>query len=166
MVIPATSLKAGFYGGVVIAVVLGVYLLQLWQPDRQVELHSVHLMHALEQKNWGSVAEFIDPAYQDQWGDDRSLVLARLRAVLSYTRSLRLQARDTVAFASGDAGEWRAMVCASGEENEVVALIKERINNLPEPFRLQWRRHSWKPWDWTLTRVTNPALTLPEDAGL
>jgi hypothetical protein len=148
-----------------LALALGIYLLQLWQPEHQVQLHSDHLLRALERKDWPGIASFVGSAFQDQWGDDRTLVQARLREVLSYTRRLKLETHDAVAFASADSGEWHARVTADGEENEVMAVIKQHINTLPEPFRLQWRRQSWKPWDWKLMRVTNPALEFPEGAG-
>ncbi len=43
-------------------------------------------------------------------------------------------------------------------------MIKQRVNHLPEPFVLEWRRISARPWDWKLVRVSNPALELNESA--
>jgi hypothetical protein len=44
-------------------------------------------------------------------------------------------------------------------------IIKERINSLEEPFALQWRQMSWKPWDWQLVGATNPGLELSAGAS-
>ncbi len=44
-------------------------------------------------------------------------------------------------------------------------MITDRINPLNEPFRLQWRKQSWKPWEWKLVHASNEALDLPADAG-
>ena len=159
------SFRAGLYGGVIVAVALGVYLLQLWQSDKQVELHSAHLLHAIEQKDWRAIGEFIDPAYQDQWHQDRTVLLTRMRAVLAYARNLHLQAHEPLVLATENGSEWRARIVVSGEDNELTSLIKARINPLQEPFRLQWRQQSWKPWDWKLIRASNEALELPETAG-
>lgn len=164
--ITRASFRNGFYAGLLVALAVGVYLLQLWQPDRQLELHSAHFLQAVETKDFGALESFIDAAYADQWGHDRALLLTRMRAVLRYTRNLRLEAREALPLPNGDTGEWRARITASGDDNELVVLIKERINSLHEPFHLQWRRKSWKPWDWKLTGVTNAALELPAGSGL
>ena len=57
-------------------------------------------------------------------------------------------------------GFWTAMVKVDGEESEVMALIKERINSLGAPFELRWRRASGKPWDWKLISARNPDLKI------
>jgi hypothetical protein len=41
-------------------------------------------------------------------------------------------------------------------------MIKERVNSIPAPFQLEWRRVSGKPWDWKLVRVSNAELVIPE----
>jgi hypothetical protein len=42
-------------------------------------------------------------------------------------------------------------------------VLDERINKLPTPFELEWRRFSGKPWDWKLERVINPGFEIPAD---
>lgn len=165
MRIGPTTFRTGFYGGVIVAFAVGAYLLQLWQPDRQVELHSVHLLHAIEQKDWSSIGEFIDPAYRDQWQHDRATLLLRIRAVLQYTRNLHLEPRAPLVVATDSGPQWRARIIVSGDDNDVTTMIKARVNPLQEPFRLQWRQQSWKPWDWKLISASNEALQLPEGAG-
>jgi hypothetical protein len=123
------------------------------------------LLNAIEQKNWRAIGDFIDPAYRDQWHDDRALLLTRMRAVLQYARNLHLQPREPLVVATENGPEWRARIVVSGDDNELTALIKARINPLQEPFRVQWRKHSWKPWDWKLIRASNEALELPEGVG-
>lgn len=141
---------------------IGLYLHQLWDPERQVRLHSAHLIVALEQKDWPDVKEFLDASYTDQWGHDQTSVVTRLRQVLPYARNLRIQTREIpiVRVADGE-GEWSARITLEGDPNEVSALIKQRINALEEPFELRWRHGSRKPWDWKLLRVTNASLELP-----
>lgn len=165
MLITRASFRNGFYAGLLAAVAVGIYLLQLWQPDRQVELHSAHFLEAVQEQDWSAIEDFVDASYHDQWGHDRAVLIARLRAVLRYTRNLQLEARETLPIAEGERGRWQARITASGHENELMALIKQHINTLHEPFQFEWRRRSWKPWDWKLTGVTNPALELPDGAG-
>jgi len=159
MIRPAFS--NGFYAGALAALILGIYLFQLWQPERQVHLHSTHLATALEENDWAEVASFLAADYHDQWGHDRATVLTNLRQVLHYARNLRIEAQRTITIANGREGSWSSRIAIAANDNEVAAMIKARINVLEEPFELSWRRESWKPWDWKLVRVSNPALELP-----
>ena len=49
--------RAGFYGGLILALFVGVFLIWLWQPERQVERHTENFLHAIEQKNWKQADE-------------------------------------------------------------------------------------------------------------
>ena len=158
------TFRNAFYGGAILAVIIGVWLLQLWQPARQVQLHCEHLISAIEGKKWDSIAAFLDDGYQDQWKQDRALVLSRLREVLSFARNLRMQIDSPAVNASESEGNWTARITIDADANEVGETIKSRVNALDAPFELHWQRKSWKPWDWKLTRVSNSALELPAGA--
>lgn len=158
------TFRNGLYAGLLLALLLGLYLYQLWQPARQVQLHSEHLASALEEQHWAEVEEFLAANYEDQWGHDRPLVVSRLRAVLGYARNLTLEISQPTTIAFRGAGKWTARVQVNADENEVSAFIKGYVNKLEDPFELHWRQESWKPWDWRLTRVSNPALELPAGA--
>jgi len=155
------SLRNGFYAGLLIALGIGIYLFQVWQPERQVRLHSLQLVSAVERKAWSEVADFIDTTYADRWGHDRDLLVARLRAVLPYARNLHLDLIAPACNATAGEGQWSARITVEADPNDVAALIKERVNSLDAPFELHWRRVG-KPWEWKLVRVDNAALELPE----
>lgn len=158
------SFRNGVYGGLLFAAIISLWLWQLWQPARQVELHSEHLLLAAQSKNWNALGEFLDPAYRDQWNQDRSLVLTRLREVFRFARNLRVTAGSPLVVASNGEGNWTARIEVDADQNEIVEMIKARVNNLDTPFELHWLHQTWKPWDWKLVRVDNPALELPEAA--
>jgi hypothetical protein len=155
------TFRTGFFTGLIVAVGFGLYLLQLWDAENQVRLHGAHLLSALEDKDWSDVSEFVDPSYTDQWGHDRAVVLSLLQQVLPYANHLHLHAPEVVVRAANGEGEWSARVTLEADPNEVSTILRERINVLDEPFKQEWRRVSWKPWDWKLVRVTNPALEIP-----
>ena len=158
------SFRTGFCLGLLLAVVLGLYLWWLWEPEHQVRLHAAHLIEALEDNDWSDTGEFIDASYSDQWGHDRSLLLTRLRQVLSYARHLRIETIGTPRVDATNAeAVWTARIAIDADANEVSTFIKERINPLEEPFELRWRHQSSKPWDWKLVRVANPSLELSRD---
>jgi hypothetical protein len=153
------NFRNGFYAGLIIAVILGIYLARLWQPRRQVELHSVHLLAQIEKKNWKTVGEFIGPGYQDRWGNDRALLLERLREVFRALPNARIESSDATARTENGRGYWTAKVVIKGT-GEFADLIEGRVNSLESPFEFEWQRRATWPWDWKLVSVRNPALEI------
>ena len=158
-------LRNWIYAAVVGLVVLGIYVAQLWTPERQVELHSVHLLEAVEESDWADVAEFLAESYQDDWGHDKAVLLSRLRQTLRYARGGQLAVREASVRATDDEGEWRGRISIEAEANELTAPLIGHFNAVPEPFVLKWRRESGKPWDWKLVRVSNPSFEIPREVG-
>jgi len=140
-----------------------LYCVWLWQPPRQIDRHAKNLLHDIEQRNWSRVADLIGTDYADQWGNDRSLVLERMRLVLGYSHHLRLKAIDPNRTIENGVGLWRSRIVIEGDDADLGAVMKERVNSLTTPFELQWRRVSGKPWDWKLVRVSNPELDIPAE---
>jgi len=158
------SLRDGFYVGFGLALVVGLFAIWLWQPERQVRRHTENLLGKIGARSWTAVADFIGDDYSDQWGDDRTLMLARLREVFHYVRDLRIDAVDSVVNVENRRGLWRARISIHADNSEVSAFIKERVNSVATPFELEWHHLSAKPWDWKLVRVSNPNLEI--SAGL
>jgi hypothetical protein len=154
------TFREGFIGGAIGAIVLGIFLVWLWQPDHQVRLHSAHLLQKIEQHDWALIENAIALEYGDDWGDDRERLLMRLREVLRFTRNMKIKAIAPDILSTGRDGKWTARIQLEGDSNEMMIEIKQRINSLTTPFQLQWTRQSAKPWDWKLVRVSNRDLVL------
>src|SRR5437762_12351586 len=86
--------RTGWFAGLVLTLTIGLYCVWLWQPPRQIDRHAKNLLHDIEQRNWSRVADLIGTDYADQWGNDRSLVLERMRLVLGYGHHLRLRSEE------------------------------------------------------------------------
>jgi hypothetical protein len=155
--------REGFYGGLSLALLVGLFLIWLWRPQHQVALHSKHLLKAIEHRDWTRFGSFLAVDYQDQWGNDRSLLLERTREVFRYLRNVRLTDVGTQIRVQDATGYWRAQIVVDGDESELMTEIKERVNHLQTPFELQWHRISGKPWDWKLVRVRNDELRIPAE---
>jgi hypothetical protein len=153
--------KIGLLVGVGAALAIGLYCVWLWQQERQIARHTENLFHNIEQKNWAGVADLIAADYVDQWGNDRALVLERMRVVLGYSHRLRLAVTDATCGIDNGVGIWRGGIAVDSDDAELVAVVKERVNSLTTPFELEWRHVSRKPWDWKLVRVSNPELENP-----
>ena len=154
--------RDGFYVGLTLALLLGIFLIWLWGAEHQVRRHTENLVKALNDKNWNRFATFIGGDYQDQWGHDHASVLERTRLVFRYARTARVVPAFATVQIEGPVGVWQARIVVEGE-GEMAELLKERVNPLPAPFELEWRRISAKPWDWKLVRVKNPSLEIPRE---
>ena len=153
-----------FYVGVIAGVALALFLIRLWQPEEQVNKHSRHLLDALAARNWPTFAAFIAEDYHDQWGNDRTAVLERTREIFRYLRDTQITAVDSKVRVEQRRGYWQARIIVEGKgNNEVLGLVKERVNNLQSPFGLEWQHVSGKPWDWKLVAVRNPDLVVPAE---
>jgi hypothetical protein len=84
-----------------------------------------------------------------------------MREVLRFTRNMRIQSIAPNTLVEGPSGSWTARIEVEGDDNEAMAEIRQHINSLTTPFKLQWRRQSAKPWDWKLVRVSNRELQIP-----
>jgi hypothetical protein len=156
------SFRDGFFLGAGFAILAGLYFAWLWQPQRQVRLHTDHLLRKIDIRNWNGLAADLSPDYRDDWNDDRALLLARLRELLSERGKIDIIAHDADIRVEGRDAVFRAKITIEGD-GEIISMIKQRINSLSAPFELKWRRQSTKPWDWKLVRVSNSELQLPAD---
>lgn len=157
------TFRDGLYAGLSLLLLFGIFLIWLWQPERQVRKHVQTLLHQIEAKNWAAVSDLIGADYHDQWNHDRERVVERMREVMSYIRETRIVTQESITKIDNREATWTAKITIEGDGGEAIGMIKERLNSLPTPFELQWRRISGKPWDWKLVRVTNPELQIPTD---
>ncbi len=163
VVIVPISFRGGFYAGLAVAFCIALYLVWLWQPERQVQRHTENFFHAIEHKNWAAAADFIGSDYQDQWGDDRARVLERMREGFRYLRGPRLIAPNPNVQVKTRRAVWSSKIMVYSTDDEAMEFLDERVNSLPTPFEFEWHRLSGKPWDWKLARVSNSAFEIPAD---
>jgi len=157
------SFRAGFYGGLALAVCVGLCLIWLWRPERQVQRHAENFFYAIEHRNWEAVADFIGTDYQDQWGDDRARVLERMRDGFRWMRGSRIIASNPTVQVETRRAVWTGKIMVYSTDDAVMELLDQRVNKLPTPFELEWHRLSGKPWDWKLVRVSNSGFEIPAD---
>jgi hypothetical protein len=157
------SFRRGFCGGLVIALCVGVYLIWLWQPERQVRRQTENFFRAIELKNWDATAAFVAADYQDQWGDDRVRVLERLREGFRYVRGPRIIVSHASAQVESPRAVWSGKITLYSSDDDMMEVLDQRVNSLRSRFELEWHHLSGKPWDWKLTRVSNPAFEIPAD---
>jgi hypothetical protein len=154
------NFRNGFYAGLVVAAGWAVWLALLWQPERQIRLHSAHLLEQIEKRDWKAVADFVDVTYEDRWENDRTRLLERLREVFRMLPNAQIEANLPSIRRSGNHGYWTAKIRIRSS-GEFADFIESRVNSLDEPFEFEWHRGAW-PWNWKLTSVRNSALEIPQ----
>lgn len=157
------TFRSGFFAGLVIAAIWAIYLVRLWQPARQVELHTTHLLENVQNRNWKTVGQFIHPEYHDQWGNDRALLLERLPQVFRLLSDPRIESNQPSFRREEGRAYWTAKITlhASGE---LADFVQGRVNGLETPFKFEWQPGATWPWDWKLVSVRNSSLELGDYA--
>jgi hypothetical protein len=157
------TLRGAVIGGLAIAVLLGLYLLWLWRAEHQVRLHTENFFHAIDHRNWEVVADFVGNNYQDQWGDDKTRLLERMREGFRWVRGSRVLAPNPAVQVEMQRAIWVGKITVYSNDDGVMEVLDERVNRLPAPFELEWHHVSGKPWDWKLVRVSNASFEIPAD---
>lgn len=139
-------------------VALALYTLWLWQPERQVRLHTAHFLKKVERRNWDAMGEFMAADYRDRWEHDKESAVADAREVFRQFLFVTIENRTDSCELAGDSGTTRTVIKISGSGGPVAQLVMERVNILRDPFVFAWRKASWKPWDWQLIGIDHPEL--------
>jgi hypothetical protein len=153
------NFRTGFHAGLIAAAIWAFYLARLWQAERQVELHSVHLIARIEKRDWNAVGQFIGTGYQDQWGHDRTSLLERLREIFRALPNAQIESDAVSVHAVNGRGSWTARITVKST-GEYADSITSRVNSLETPFVFEWQRGATWPWDWKLVAVKNPGLEI------
>ena len=125
------TFRGGFYGGLVLAVCIGLYLAWLWRPEHQVRLHTENFFHAIDNRNWDTVADFVGNDYQDQWGDDKKRLLERMREGFRWVPGSRIMAKDPAVQVETQRATWIGKITVYSSDDGVMEVLDERVNNLP-----------------------------------
>ncbi len=156
--------RNGFYAGLLLAGAIGVFLVWLWRPAHQVQRHTDNLLKAIEHRKWTLVEHMIALNYEDQWHNDRALLLERMRFAFVYAREIKLTPELPIVWTDHGTWHWQSRIKIDGQPGEGLTMIQERVNFLTSPFVLEWQHVSSKPWDWKLVRASNTELAIPEFA--
>ena len=158
------TFRRGFIAGIALLVSVGVYLVWLYRPEHQVRLHTENFLNAIDGRNWELVASFIAEDYHDQWDNDRIRLVERMREGFRWVRGFRITVSNAAVQVDTPRAIWIGKIILYSSDDGVMEVLDERINKLPTPFELEWRRYSGKPWDWKLARVSNPGFEIPDGA--
>lgn len=144
---------------------LALYAAWLWQPARQVRLHTAHFLGAVERRQWDRAQSFVADSYSDRWGHDKEFVIRESREVFRHFLFLTIQSDPAPPTIAGRDAEIRTPIKLAGDGSPIAQLVVEKVNTLRSPFTFTWHRPGWQPWGWQLTRVEQPELEIGGERG-
>jgi hypothetical protein len=148
-----------------LAVVIILRSLWLWQPSRQVMLHQEHLLDAAEHRNWSRFSAFIDDQYSDRWHHDKPFLVRESSEVFRQFFSLSIKRELVACVVQGGDATVTMRLKLEGAGTPIASYASSAVSELSAPFSFQWKRRSWKPWDWALVSADQPQLRLEHVEG-
>jgi hypothetical protein len=126
-----------------------------FQSERQLNRAFERLISAVEARDWKRVEAMTAADYADQWGMNRTQALEIGSEILRHFFVVEITISDvSLSVADRDPGEVHAVLRVSGNGTAIAQSVMAEANQLQNPFVFQWRKGSWKPWDWKLTSVS------------
>lgn len=148
------------FAGVLLFAVL--WMRSWLQPERQIPRAQARFLSAIESRDFDAMAAIMAADYRDRWGHDKAAVIARSREVFGQFATLTIEREKRDLRADGDRWMLSEKIRIKGLGGQLAMAAREVVNGLCEPFVTEWRRRSWKPWDWELKSVAQPEIELPE----
>ena len=151
--------------GVAVSMVIVTFLIVRWQPDRQLGHRWEGFLDAFSTRRWGAVDGFLSPDYQDAWGHTRLNLKHRATYDLREFTNLEVRAESVTIVRSGKSATISAVVRITGSGGYQAERTRRAVNRVFSASQFEWKRHSWRPWDWRLVSVENPEIDLPGAYG-
>ncbi|MFM7374644.1 MAG: hypothetical protein ACKO39_05785, partial [Chthoniobacterales bacterium] len=83
-------LNAVLWAIAILALVWIVWLVRLWSPEQQAELHTINLLARASKQDWAAVGNMMAPDYRDAWGHDTEKALTDAEEFGRHFFSLRI----------------------------------------------------------------------------
>ena len=156
MKVPVMWIRAAAFA---IADGAGIYLFALWQPARQVELHTANLLKRAADRDWPAVQAMLAADYRDAWGHDCTAVIDEARRLFSHFFALHIVSTEDPQIA-WDSGEVVVSVRLGiyGTGTAIAEAMMEEVREARGPFEFHWRKSGRWPWQWALVQAEHEQL--------
>ena len=149
----------------IVLVIWALWLAWLWQPERQVRLHTSHFLKKVERRNWAAAKEFVAEDFADRWGHDKNSAMEDARQVFAQFLFVTIENRTDACDMHEREATTHTRVKISGNGGGVAQLVMDRVNSLQQPFTFTWRKVGSAPWNWELTHIDQPELNIDPSAN-
>ena len=156
VLVPVSWIKTAVIAAVALS---AIWVFQLWQPARQVELHTRNLLQRASSRDWTAVGRMMSPEYRDAWGHDRARSVDEARLLFSHFFALQITATGPWQLSGGD-GEWTASgpIGVFGSGSPVAHAVMDEVRSARGMFEFRWEKSGSWPWAWLLTEVRHEDL--------
>lgn len=141
---------------------VGIWLRPWLLPERQIPRAQARLLSAIESRDFDALAGMLAADFRDRWQQDRRTAIARSREIFGQFATLTIGREQ--AGLHPESGSWllSEKLRLKGLGGPLAMAARETVNGLRQPFTMEWRRRSWKPWDWELKSIAQTEIELPE----
>jgi len=149
---PKAALGIGF-------VAWAVWLFLLWQPARQVELHTLNLLERASSRDWTAVETMMATDYRDAWNGDRTAAIDEARRLFSHFFALQIVPLEPLRITrTADERSATAPIGIFGSGTAIAHEIMDEVRDVKGPFEFRWRKNGAWPWQWALVEVRHEEL--------
>jgi hypothetical protein len=141
---------------------VGAFLAFRWQPDRQLVRRWDGFLDAFSTRRWNAVDAYLSPEYLDSWGHTRQDLQARATHALREFTHLEVRVESVSIHRTGLSATIEAVVRVRGSGSYAAENTRRAVNGVFSTTEFNWKRHSWRPWDWRLVWAGNPEIDLPQ----
>jgi hypothetical protein len=135
------------------------WLALLWQPARQVELHTENLLARVSARDWSAVSEMMSPVYRDDWGHDRAEAIRRADELFNQFFSLKILPTGPMDIRASGAEVTNAVPLGIfGSGTPVAHAVMNEVREAGGPFVFRWRKNGSWPWQWVLSGAGHAEL--------
>ena len=143
----------------IVTILAVVGFMRFASPERQIEKKQATLIRGIEQRKRSKVEKLIADNYSDRWGFDREDAITAFLDAGSQFVMLGITELDPRHEFGEDMATVTTRLKIDGTGSSPVAnLIIRRTNQLKAPFVFEWKKQSWWPGSWRLTKIDNPDL--------
>lgn len=136
-----------------------VWLVRLWSPDRQAELHTLNLLARASRQDWSAVGEMMAPDYRDAWGHGKEKAMTDAEEFGRHFFSLRIGPVEPLAVRSEKGtATVSARLGVYGSGTPMAHAVIEAVHELEKPFVFLWRKSGSWPWQWALAELGQEEL--------
>lgn len=144
----------------VFGVATGIWRVRAWSPERYVPHQFDKFIGRIEANRWSMAGWLVADGYSDRWGQDKASLIDSGRSVFRSFRWIEIRrSEENWTFSPGVATVVVTLELR-GEGSEIAAMAKDAAARATEPFVFTWRKTGPMPWQWNLTSMEQPQLTL------
>lgn len=136
-----------------------VWLALLWQPRRQIELHTANLLGRASAGNWKAAGEMVAPGYRDSWGRGREESLGKAEELCRHFFTLQIVPVGPMEISLGaDTATNTVPLGVFGSGTPMAYAIIEGVREVGGEFVFRWEKTGPWPWDWLLVEAGHAGL--------